>query len=101
MMWTGTKKQSGMHRSRFVGREIKTSNRSEDKLDPSDVFSAMPPAEGLRMILPSGMTPRQGEDYNEFVRAARDIARAIAGSTSSRNRHNTFPKGQSTNRSKG
>ena len=35
------------------------------------------------------------------VASARDIARAIAGSTSSRNRHNTFPKGQSTNRSKG
>ena len=45
-------------RVRLVVREIKKAKSEDDKLEPSDVFSAMPPVESLKALVSHVMTER-------------------------------------------
>ena len=54
MKWIDTVKPSGKHRSRLVVRDVKKAMR--EKLRPEDVFSPMPPAESLKMLVSHMLT---------------------------------------------
>ena len=43
-------------RARLVVKEIKRANSEDEKLEPSDVFSAMPPVESLKALFSHVMT---------------------------------------------
>ena len=61
-------------RSRLVVREIKKAKKKEEQLGAEEVFSAMPPAEGLNMLLNSAMT--DGNDKRDSEIATWDVSRA-------------------------
>ena len=94
MKWIDTRKQSGRYRSRLVCREIKKAKRSEDKLDPADVFSAMPPVESLKMLISEWMTTDDGHNHEDFIMATFDISRAhFAATQDKRDVYATLPEG--------
>ena len=51
-------------RSRLVCREIKKTRDRDEQLGPEDVFSPMPPSEGLKMLVSTMMT---GHDVKKYV----------------------------------
>ena len=48
-------------RARLVVREIKKAKSEYEKLEPSDVFSAMQPVESLKALVSHVMTEREGK----------------------------------------
>ena len=49
-------------RSRLVSREIKKARDRDEQLGPEDVFSPMPPSEGLNMLVSTMMTRCDAEN---------------------------------------
>ena len=49
-------------RSRLVCREIKKARDRDEQLGPGDVFSPMPPSEGLKMLVSTMMTGSDAEN---------------------------------------
>jgi hypothetical protein len=74
MKWIDTVKPNGKYRSRLVVREIKKAMK--EKLRPEDVFSPMPPAESLKMLVSHMMTECSDSDGDELCFAKWDISRA-------------------------
>ena len=52
-------------RSRLVCREIKKARDRDEQLGPEDVFSPMPPSEGLKMLVSTMMTGHDDENHVE------------------------------------
>ena len=76
LRWVDTKKSSGEVRSRLVCREIKRAKRPDDRLEPQDVFSAMPPSEGLKMLISHMQTEQFDEEWRRLCMASWDVSRA-------------------------
>ena len=57
-------------------REIKNAKSDHEKLEPSDVFSAMPPVEGLKALVGQLMTERVDRRGRNLVLAVFDGSRA-------------------------
>ena len=76
LKWVDTRKSDGRYRSRLVVREIKKAKREEDKLDPSEVFSSMPPIEGLKCLISHLMTERTDPDGEPLCMKVWDVSRA-------------------------
>ena len=65
-------------RSRLVCREIKKANDRDEQLGPEDVFSPMPPSEGLKMLVSTMMTGHDDGNHahGPFEMATWDVSRA-------------------------
>ena len=63
-------------RARLVVREIKKAKSEDEKLEPSDVFSAMPPVESLKALGSHVMTERVDKRGRTLVLAVFDVSRA-------------------------
>ena len=65
-------------RSRLVCREIKMAKDRDEQLGPEDVFSPMPPSEGLKMLLFTMMTGHDDGNHGDgpFEMATWDVSRA-------------------------
>ena len=57
-------------------REIKKAKSEDEKLEPSDLFSAMPPVECLKAWVSHVMTERVGRRGRNLVLAVFDVSRA-------------------------
>lgn len=80
-------------RSRLVVREIKARKRDHEKLDPSTVFAAMPPVEGLKALI-SHMQTEQANSKNEPLEMMiLDISRAHFYGEARRRVFTTLPEG--------
>ena len=62
--------------ARLVVREIKRAKSEDMKLEPSDVFSAMPPVESLKALVSHVMTERVDKCGRNLVLAVLDVSRA-------------------------
>ena len=62
-------------RARLVVREIKKAKSEYEKLEPSDVFSAMPPVESLKALVSHVMTQRVEKRGRNLVLAVFDVSR--------------------------
>ena len=63
-------------RARLVVREIKKARSEDEKPEPSDLFSAMPPVESLKALVSHVMTERVGRRGRNLVPAVFDVSRA-------------------------
>ena len=63
-------------RARFVEREIKKAKSEDEKFEPSDVFSAMPPLESLKALVSHVMTQRTDKRGQNLVLSLFDVSRA-------------------------
>ena len=63
-------------RARLVVREIKKANSEDEKLEPSDLFSAMPPVESLKALVSHVTTERVDRRGRNLVLAVFDVSRA-------------------------
>ena len=63
-------------RVRLVVREITKTKSEDEKLEPSDLFSAMPPMESLKALVSHVMTERVGRRGRNLVLAVFDVSRA-------------------------
>ena len=65
-------------RSRLVGWEIKRAKDRDEQLGPEDVFSPMPPSEGLKMLVSTMMTGHDDGNHADgpFEMATWDVSRA-------------------------
>ena len=63
-------------RARLVLREIKKAKSEDEKLEPSDVFSAMPPVESLKALVSHVMTERVDRRGQILVLAVFYVSRA-------------------------
>ena len=63
-------------RARLVVREIKKAKSEDEKLEPSDVFSAMPPVESLKALVSHVMTERVDKRGRALVLTVFDVSRA-------------------------
>ena len=63
-------------RARLVVGEIKKAKSEDEKLEPSDVFSAMPPVESLKAMVSHVMTERVDRRGRNLVLAVFDVSRA-------------------------
>ena len=65
-------------RSRLVCREIKKAKDRDEQLGPEDVFSPMPPSEGLKMLVSTMMTGHDDGNHVDgpFEMATWDVSRA-------------------------
>ena len=57
-------------------REIKRAKSEDETLEPSDVFSAMPPVECLRALVSNMMTERVDKRGRNLVLAVLDVSKA-------------------------
>ena len=57
-------------------REIKRAKSEDEKLDPSDVFSAMPPVESLKALVSHVLTERVDKRGRNMVLSVFDVSRA-------------------------
>ena len=71
LKWVLKKKEEKV-RARLVVREIKKAKSEDEKLEPSDLFSAMPPVESLKALVSNLMTER-------VVRRGRNLVLAVLG----------------------
>ena len=64
-------------RSRLVCREIKRAKDRDEQLGPEDVFSPMPPSEGLKMLVSTVMTGHDDGNHVDgpFEMATWDVSR--------------------------
>ena len=72
----GVEEQGDGVRARLVVREIKKRKTAEEKLEPSDVFSAMPPVESLKALVSHVMTERVDKRGRKLALAVFDVSRA-------------------------
>ena len=65
-------------RSRLVCREIKRTKDRDEQIGPEDVFSPMPPSEGLKMLVSTMMTGHDDGNHvdDPFEMATWDVSRA-------------------------
>ena len=63
-------------RARLAVREIKKAKSEDERLEPSDVFSAMPPVESLQALVCHVMTERVDRRGRNLVPAVFDVSRA-------------------------
>ena len=65
-------------RSRLVCRKIKKARDRDEQLGPEDVFSPMPPSEGLKMLVSTMMTGHDDENHVDgpLEMATWDVSRA-------------------------
>ena len=63
-------------RARLLVREIKKAKSEDEKLEPSDVFSAVPPVESLKALASHVMTERVDKRGRNLVLAVFDVSRA-------------------------
>ena len=63
-------------KARLVVREIKRAKSEDEKLEPRDVFSAMPPVESLKAWVSHVMTERVHRRGRNLVLAVFDVSRA-------------------------
>ena len=63
-------------RARLVVREIKRTKSEDEKLEPSDVLSAMPPVESLKALVSHVMIERVDKRGRNLVLAVFDVSRA-------------------------
>ena len=63
-------------RARLVVREIEKAKSEDEKLEPSDLFCAMPPVESLKALVSHVMTERVGRRGRNLVLAVFDVSRA-------------------------
>ena len=65
-------------RSGLVCREIKKAKDRDEQLGPEDLFSPMPPSEGLKMLVSTMMTGHDDENHVDgpFEMATWDVSRA-------------------------
>ena len=65
-------------RSRLVCREINRAKDRDEQLGPEDVFSPMPPSEGLKLLVSTMMTGHDDGDHVDgpFEMATWDVSRA-------------------------
>ena len=65
-------------RSRLVCREIKNARGRDEQLGPEDLFSPMPPSEGLKMLVLTTMTGHDDGNHVDgpFEMATWDVSRA-------------------------
>ena len=98
LKWLDTVKPDGRYRSRLVVREVKRAKRPEERLDPQDVFSSMPPIEALKMLLSEVMTvddPYVSGDIEQVVTdqiAVWDVSRAHFYGESRREVYTNLPE---------
>ena len=66
-------------RSRLVCREIKRAEDRDEQLGPEDVFSPMPPSEGLKMLVSTMMTGHEDGNHADgpFEMATWDVESAL------------------------
>ena len=76
MRWIDTRKANGTYRSRLVVREIKALKKEEDKLDPEDILSSMPPMEALKTLTSHMMTEQVNPKGEDLCLAKWDVSRA-------------------------
>ena len=60
----------------MVVREVKRARSEDEKLQPSDVFSAMPQVESLKALVSHVMTERVDRRGRNLVLAGFDVSRA-------------------------
>ena len=75
LKWVLKKKEEKV-RARLVVREIKKAKSEDEKLKPSDLFSAMPPVESLNALVSHLMTERVGRRGRNLVLAVFDVSKA-------------------------
>ena len=92
MKWVRTRKGDGV-RARLVVREIKARKRLCDKLDPATVFAAMPPQEGLKVLISHMQTQQVDEDGADLELGVWDVSRAHFYGKSKREVFTTLPPG--------
>ena len=63
-------------RARIVVREIKKAKTEDEKLEPNDVFSAMPPVESLKALVSHVMTEKVDKLGRPLTLAVFDVSRA-------------------------
>ena len=63
-------------RARLVVREIKKAKSEYEKLEPSNVFSAMSPVESLKALVSHVMSERVDKRGRTLVLAVFDVSRA-------------------------
>ena len=73
---TGLEKQGRKGQSSIGCEEIKKAKSQDEKLEPSDVFSAMPPVESLKALVSHVMTERFDKRGRTLVLAVFDVSRA-------------------------
>ena len=74
LKWVLKNKGDGV-RERLVVREIKKAKTEDEKLEPSGVFSAMPPVESLKALVSHIMTERVDKRGKKLVLAVSDVSR--------------------------
>ena len=82
-------------RSRLVCREIKRAKDRDEQLGPEDVFSPMPPSEGLKMLVSTMMTGHDDGNHADgpFEMATWDVSRAHFYSEARRWIYTQLPEG--------
>ena len=75
LKWVLMNKREGV-RARLVVREIKKAKTEDEKLEPSDVFSAMTPVESLKALVSHMMTERVDRRGRNLVLAVFDVSTA-------------------------
>ena len=71
-----SEEESEKVRARLVVREIKKAKSKDENLEPSDLFSAMPPVESLKASVSHVMTERVDGRGRNLVLAVFDVSRA-------------------------
>ena len=82
-------------RSRLVCREIKRAKDRDEQFGPEDVFSPMPPSEGLKMLVSTVMTGHDDGNHVDgpFEMATWDVSRAHLYGEASRWIYTFLPEG--------
>ena len=76
LKWIDIVKPDGRYRRRLVVREIKRAKSPEERLEPQDVFSSMPPVESLKMLVSVFMTLKPSQNLEDERIALWDVSRA-------------------------
>jgi hypothetical protein len=92
LKWVDTRKSSGLVRSRLVAREVKKAKKVEDRLQPHEVFSAMPPVESLKALVSHMMTEQVDPDGDSLVMAVFDVSRAHFNAEAERELYANLPE---------
>ena len=92
MKWIDTRK-GDIVRSRLVVREIKARKGISEKLDPSTVFAAMPPVEGLKALISHMQTQKVDSKGEALEIMILDVSRAHFYGLARRRVFTTLPEG--------
>ena len=92
LRWIDTVKSNGGYRSRLVVREIKKAKRADEQMDPAEVFSSMPPIEGLKCLIGHMMTEQKNPDGEDLCMAVWDVSRAHLYGIAERTLYTNLPE---------